>query len=125
MAKYETIGLENVLEGICECLDSTRETGAGSSVAAGSASPPLDPVLEFVERMRAEAATGAYVQPEVPGIGPPVSKETVTAVGLWLAECSRRQEGHVGPRNLRHFLCPKLYETSSRDYHGESKSTRY
>ncbi|XP_070524689.1 uncharacterized protein [Cardiocondyla obscurior] len=42
----------------------------------------------------------------VSGIGPPVSPERVTAVGLWLADCARRQEGLVGPRNIHHFLCP-------------------
>lgn len=68
-----------------------------------------DPLKEFLKRMRAEVEAGRLetIFP-VPGIGPPVSSERVTAVGLWLADCARRQEGMVGPRNIRHFLCPDL-----------------
>ena len=114
MEKYEPMVLENILEGMCECLEPTKET-SGAEECPVLGEQPLDPVVEFIQRMR---ATGPYVQPEVPGIGPPVSSERVTAVGLWLAECARRQEGQVGPRNLRHFLCPNLDEKPpTEDYY--------
>ncbi|KYQ56869.1 Ropporin-1-like protein [Trachymyrmex zeteki] len=71
--------------------------------------PPPDPLKEFLKRMRAEMEAGRLETIfRVSGIGPPVSSERVTAVGLWLADCARRQEGLVGPRNIRHFLCPNL-----------------
>lgn len=115
MVKYETIDLKNILEGICECLETTKDSRSlknppeSSPPKELSPTRPLDPVTEFFERMRVtECPTGSYILPEIPGIGPPVNPQTVTAVGLWLTECSRRQEGQVGPQNLRHFMCPNL-----------------
>ncbi|KAG5337467.1 ROP1L protein, partial [Acromyrmex heyeri] len=79
--------------------------------------PPADPLKEFLKRMRAEIEAGRLETIfRVSGIGPPVSSERVTAVGLWLADCARRQEGLVGPRNIRHFLCPNLDDIPERDY---------
>lgn len=46
----------------------------------------------------------------VPGIGAIVSDERITRVGLWFAESAQRQQDLVGPRNLRHFLCPDLQD---------------
>ncbi|EGI65759.1 Ropporin-1-like protein [Acromyrmex echinatior] len=78
--------------------------------------PPPDPLKEFLKRMRAEIEAGRLETIfRVSGIGPPVSSERVTAVGLWLADCARRQEGLVGPRNIRHFLCPNFDDTPERD----------
>ncbi|XP_071570457.1 uncharacterized protein [Temnothorax nylanderi] len=99
---YETtttwIGLENSSE-ICRCLDESES----------DQTPPPDPLKEFLKRMRAEVEAGRLETIfRVSGIGPPVSPERVTAVGLWLADCARRQEGLIGPRNIRHFLCPNL-----------------
>ncbi|XP_071639790.1 uncharacterized protein [Temnothorax longispinosus] len=92
------IGLENSSE-ICRCLDESES----------DQTPPPDPLKEFLKRMRAEVEAGRLETIfRVSGIGPPVSPERVTAVGLWLADCARRQEGLVGPRNIRHFLCPNL-----------------
>ncbi|XP_072743256.1 uncharacterized protein [Anoplolepis gracilipes] len=74
---------------------------------------PPDPLKEFLKRMRAEVKAGRLETIfRVPGIGPPVSTDCVTAVGLWLADCARRQKGLVGPRNIRHFLCPNLDDVS-------------
>ncbi|KAK2583329.1 hypothetical protein KPH14_009330 [Odynerus spinipes] len=73
--------------------------------------PTPDPVDEFVKRMEAEiekCQLGRFYR--IDGIGEPVSEERVTAVGLWLGECARRQEGLVGPRNIKHFLCPNLQD---------------
>ncbi|XP_033222994.1 ropporin-1-like protein isoform X2 [Belonocnema kinseyi] len=44
----------------------------------------------------------------IPGIGPRLLAEEVACVAIWMSECARRQEGMVGPRNLRHFQCPPL-----------------
>ncbi|KYN04022.1 Ropporin-1-like protein [Cyphomyrmex costatus] len=77
--------------------------------AESDQTPPTNPLKEFLKRMRAEIEAGRLETIfRVSGIGPPVSSERVTAVGLWLADCARRQEGLVGPRNIRHFLCPNL-----------------
>ncbi|KAK0167265.1 hypothetical protein PV327_004687 [Microctonus hyperodae] len=46
--------------------------------------------------------------PVVPGIGPRLTAEEVAAVAEWMTECSKIQEGMVGPRNIRHFQCPPL-----------------
>jgi hypothetical protein len=73
---------------------------------------PPDPLKEFWTRMQEQVRAGRLDEVfRVPGIGPPVSAERVTAVGLWLADCARRQEGLVGPRNIQHFLCPNLDDT--------------
>ncbi|KAG5308096.1 ROP1L protein, partial [Acromyrmex insinuator] len=89
---------------ICRCRSEPDQT------------PPPDPLKEFLKRMRAEIEAGRLETIfRVSGIGPPVSSERVTAVGLWLADCARRQEGLVGPRNIRHFLCPNLDDTPERD----------
>lgn len=99
---YEPIGLESILHGICECLEPAREIERAPA-------PPPDPLEQFHERMKNEVEEGRLrTLFHVPGIGPPVSVNRITAVGLWLAECGRRQEGLVGPRNIRHFLCPDL-----------------
>lgn len=100
---YEPIGLESILQGICECLEPVREP------VRVPTPPPRDPFKEFLERMKKEV-DGSCLQTffRVPGIGPTVSTNRVTAVGLWLTECSLKQEGMVGPRNVRHFLCPDL-----------------
>lgn len=93
-----SIDLENSSE-ICRCLD---EPESDQTLSA-------DPLKEFLKRMRVEVEAGRLETIfRVSGIGPPVSPERVTAVGLWLADCARRQEGLVGPRNIRHFLCPNL-----------------
>ncbi|XP_070172041.1 uncharacterized protein [Polyergus mexicanus] len=74
---------------------------------------PSDPLKEFLKRMQAEVDAGRLETIfRVSGIGPPISTERVTAVGIWLADCARRQEGLVGPRNIRHFLCPNLDDIS-------------
>lgn len=46
--------------------------------------------------------------PNIPGIGPRLSAEEVACIAIWMSECARRQEGMVGPRNLRHSQCPPL-----------------
>ncbi|KAK0096317.1 hypothetical protein PV326_005811 [Microctonus aethiopoides] len=46
--------------------------------------------------------------PIVPGIGPRLTAEEVATVAEWMTECSKIQEGMVGPRNIRHFQCPPL-----------------
>ncbi|KYN42375.1 Ropporin-1-like protein [Trachymyrmex septentrionalis] len=99
---YETtitsIDLKNSSE-ICRCRSEPES----------DQTPPPDPLKEFLKRMRAEIEAGRLETIfRVSGIGPPVSSERVTAVGLWLVDCARRQEGLVGPRNIRHFLCPNL-----------------
>lgn len=87
----------------CRCVDKS----------VSDQTPPVDPLKEFFKRMQTEVEAGRLETIfRVPGIGPPVSPERVTAVGLWLADCARRQEGLVGPRNIRHFLCPNLDDTS-------------
>lgn len=111
--EYETIDLENILRGICECLEPVIERIPTP--------PPVDPYFEFLERMKQEVKKGTVdTYFLVRGIGPPVSKNRITAVGLWLADCARRQEGLVGPRNIRHVLCPdlddRLYENLSNCY---------
>ncbi|KAL6261836.1 hypothetical protein P5V15_006922 [Pogonomyrmex californicus] len=108
---YETsatgIDRESSSEGIRRCLEEVE----------GSQTPPTpDPLKKFLKRMQAEVEAGRLETIfRVPGIGPPVSAERVTAVGLWLADCARRQEGLVGPRNIRHFLCPNLDDIPERD----------
>ncbi|XP_039309361.1 uncharacterized protein LOC105196580 isoform X2 [Solenopsis invicta] len=95
---YETattqVGLENSKIRLDECKNDRA---------------PSDLLKEFLKRMRTEVEAGRLETIfRVPGIGPSVSSERVTAVKLWLADCARRQEGLVGPRNIRHFLCPNL-----------------
>lgn len=98
-AATASIDLESTLEETCRCL--------GELETDQTLSP--DPLKEFWKRMREKVeAKRLETIFRVPGIGPPVSAERVTAVGLWLADCARRQEGLVGPRNIRHFLCPNL-----------------
>ncbi|XP_034943287.1 ropporin-1-like protein [Chelonus insularis] len=46
--------------------------------------------------------------PIIPGIGPRLTVEEITAVIEWVTECANVQEGMIGPRNLRHFQCPPL-----------------
>ncbi|XP_018371839.1 PREDICTED: ropporin-1-like protein isoform X2 [Trachymyrmex cornetzi] len=90
-------------------LKNSSETCRCRSEPESDQTPPPDPLKEFLKRMRAEMEAGRLETIfRVSGIGPPVSSERVTAVGLWLADCARRQEGLVGPRNIRHFLCPNL-----------------
>ena len=69
----------------------------------------VDPVEEFVSKMKVQFPNPCELF-KVPGIGPKVSEDKITSVGLWLADCARRQNGVVGPRNIRHFLCPALYD---------------
>ncbi|XP_034177958.2 uncharacterized protein LOC117603182 [Osmia lignaria lignaria] len=104
---YKSIGLRNILEGICECLEPVPET-----VRTPTPPPPPDPFEEFLKRMKTEIEEDRLQMFfRVPGIGRPVSANRVTAVGIWLADCGRRQEGMVGPRNITHFLCPELEDT--------------
>ncbi|XP_025162511.1 uncharacterized protein LOC112590399 [Harpegnathos saltator] len=111
---YETVwtDLESSAKS-CECrLDELESDQAPP--------PPLplfdDPLPGFLRRMRAEVDAGRLETIfRLPGIGSPVSPERVTAVGLWLADCARRQQGLVGPRNIRHFLCPKLHDFADCD----------
>ncbi|XP_043683805.1 uncharacterized protein LOC122636538 isoform X1 [Vespula pensylvanica] len=71
--------------------------------------PPCDPVEEFIKRMEKRIDKNQLKSFfKIDGIGPPVSETVVTAVYVWLSECGRRQEGYVGPRNIKHFLCPNL-----------------
>ncbi|KOC66458.1 Ropporin-1-like protein [Habropoda laboriosa] len=103
MDDYEPIGLETILHGICECLEPVRE------VERVPTPPPADPFEEFLKRMKLEIEEGRLeTRFRVEGIGPPVSENRITSVAVWLADCARRQEGMVGPRNIRHFLCPDL-----------------
>ncbi|XP_076657192.1 uncharacterized protein LOC143361571 [Halictus rubicundus] len=107
---YVPIGLEDILRGICECLEPVREPSREPTP------PPPDPFGEFLERMKTEQDEGRLPTVfRVSGIGPPVCASRVTAVGMWLTECARRQEGLVGPRNIRHFMCPDLQEVCADD----------
>lgn len=102
---YEPIGLESILRGICECLEPVRD------IQREPTPPPSDPFGEFLDRMRTEVKEGRLSMIfRVPGIGPKVSSNRITNVGLWLADCARRQDGMVGPRNISHFLCPDLQD---------------
>ncbi|CAD1478832.1 unnamed protein product [Heterotrigona itama] len=106
---YLPLGLENILQGICECLEPVRETERISTP------PPPDPFDEFLERMKQQVEEHRLEMCfRVDGIGPTVSANRITAVNLWLADCARRQDGLVGPRNIRHFLCPDLED---RNFH--------
>ncbi|XP_076632190.1 uncharacterized protein LOC143347146 [Colletes latitarsis] len=108
---YEPVGLEDILHGICECLEPVRESPREPTP------PPPDPVDEFLDRMKNEVEEGRLETVfHVSGIGPTVSRDRVTAVGLWLADCARQQEGLVGPRNIRHFLCPDLQDPDPQDW---------
>ncbi|XP_067203786.1 uncharacterized protein [Linepithema humile] len=90
----------------CQCLDKSES----------DQTPPVDLLKEFLKRMQTEVEAGRLETIfRVPGIGPPVSPKRVTAVGLWLADCARRQQGLIGPRNIRHFLCPNLDDISECD----------
>lgn len=101
---YLPLGLENILQGICECLEPVRETER-----VPTPPPPKDPFDEFLERMKQQVEEYRLEMCfRVDGIGPTVSANRITAVNLWLADCARRQDGLVGPRNIRHFLCPDL-----------------
>ena len=92
------IDLKNSSE-ICQCRSEPES----------DQTPSPDPLKEFLKRMQAEIEAGRLETIfRVSGIGPPVSSKRVTVVGLWLTDCARRQEGLVGPRNIRHFLCPNL-----------------
>nr|XP_003704334.1 PREDICTED: uncharacterized protein LOC100877325 [Megachile rotundata] len=107
---YEPIGLKDILQGICECLQPVPE------IVRAPTPPPPDPVEEFLKRMKTEVEEGRLQTViKVPGIGPRVSVNRITAVGVWLADCGRRQEGMVGPRNITHFLCPELEDTPNDD----------
>ncbi|KAI4500946.1 hypothetical protein M0802_004157 [Mischocyttarus mexicanus] len=76
--------------------------------------PPYDPVEEFIKRMETEIEKGRLKRIfRIDGIGPVVSEKQVIAVGIWLGDCARRQEGLVGPRNIKHFLCPDLQDPNS------------
>ncbi|OAD60986.1 Ropporin-1-like protein [Eufriesea mexicana] len=100
---YQPIGLESILHGICECLEPVRETPRVPTP------PPPDPFAEFLKRMKQEVEEDRLeTRFRVDGIGAPVSTNRITAVTVWLADCGRRQDGLVGPRNIRHFLCPDL-----------------
>ncbi|KAL2735855.1 Ropporin-1-like protein [Vespula squamosa] len=71
--------------------------------------PPADPVEEFIKRMEKQFEKDQLISLfKIDGIGPPISETIVTAVYVWLSECARRQKGYVGPRNIKHFLCPDL-----------------
>ncbi|XP_026666784.1 uncharacterized protein LOC113463885 [Ceratina calcarata] len=108
---YQPIGLESILQGICECLEPVRESESVSTP------PPPDPFEEFLKRMKQEVEEGRLdTRFQVLGIGPPVSANRITAVALWLADCARRQDGLVGPRNIRHFLCPELEDRINDAY---------
>jgi len=94
-----------------EVVTVSAETPEEVCVCVEEPEPP-DPLKEFWTRMQEEVRAGRLDEVfRVAGIGPPVSAERVTAVGLWLADCARRQEGLVGPRNIQHFLCPNLDDT--------------
>lgn len=102
-----TAAIDSTCPQDCRCLDKFDSDQA----------PPVDPLKEFLERMQTEVEAGRLETIfRVPGIGPPVSPERVTAVGLWLTDCARRQEGLVGPRNIRHFLCPNLDDISECEF---------
>ncbi|KZC10444.1 Ropporin-1-like protein [Dufourea novaeangliae] len=108
---YVPIGLEDILHGICECLEPVRET------VRDPTPPPPDPLEVFLERMKNEVNEGRLQTVfRVPGIGSSISSNRITAIGLWLGDCARRQEGLVGPRNIRHFLCPDLQEDCDDNY---------
>ncbi|CAL7950709.1 unnamed protein product [Xylocopa violacea] len=110
MDDYSPIGLESILHGICECLEPVRVSDRVPTP------PPPDPLEEFLKRMRREVDEGRLeTRLRLEGIGRPVSENRITAVGLWLAECARRQEGLVGPRNIRHFLCPDLEDREDNE----------
>jgi len=90
----------------------TVSTETPAEICVCKPEEPPDPLEEFWTRMQEEVQAGRLDAVfQVVGIGPPVSAERVTAVGLWLSDCARRQEGLVGPRNIQHFLCPNLDDT--------------
>lgn len=95
---------------ICTCLEKEPV----STPLPPPPPAPRDPVEEFIKRMESdidrEQLEGIF---QIDGIGPRVSEVQVTAVNIWLCECARRQEGYVGPRNIKHFLCPDLQDSNN------------
>lgn len=108
-SEEEVMGEAEAIDYETTWIDAESSTEICRCLAESDQMPPPDPLKEFLKRMRAEVEAGRLETIfRVSGIGPPVSPGRLTAVGLWLADCARRQEGLVGPRNIRHFLCPKL-----------------
>ncbi|XP_043461141.1 uncharacterized protein LOC122497854 isoform X1 [Leptopilina heterotoma] len=76
--------------------------------------------LQIINDRRISASEGKRVKmkirdpslykfyPNIPGIGPRLSAEEVACIAIWMSECAKRQEGMVGPRNIRHSQCPPL-----------------
>ncbi|XP_015586823.2 uncharacterized protein LOC107263778 isoform X2 [Cephus cinctus] len=62
--------------------------------------------------------------PNIPGIGPRLSAEQIANVAIWMSDCARRQEGMVGPRNIRHFHCPPLGKQQIQDSEDDLSSTQ-
>lgn len=94
----------------CECLDGGENSK--DSEENGRKSPITDDekFVDMFTRRTEERYSDPNVDYYVPGIGPVVSIERINAVQVWLMDCSRRQQGIVGPRNLRHFSCPQLFD---------------
>lgn len=92
--------LKSPVQEVCRCLE--RHESIQTPVAS------FDPLKEFLTKMRLEIEAGRLetIFP-VSGIGPSVEPKTITDVSLWMADCARRQEGLVGPRNICHFLYPQ------------------
>ncbi|XP_011303322.1 uncharacterized protein [Fopius arisanus] len=89
------------IPGFCRCLKENLQSPGESSLENFA-----DTFVGIIE----EKYSPPRVDYFVPGIGDVVSIERVNAVQLWLMDCSRRQQGWVGPRNLRHFMCPRLFD---------------
>ncbi|XP_024939800.1 uncharacterized protein LOC107266724 [Cephus cinctus] len=108
---YSYVNLEDIQKGFCECAEDTAPLDPEEE----NATSKPNPLEEFLERMAlkfseetVDVEGAELLNEEINGIGGCISKERICAVSLWLTECARRQEGMVGPRNLRHFLCPNL-----------------
>ncbi|XP_066603432.1 uncharacterized protein [Prorops nasuta] len=90
---------------VCECLEWVE----GSDESSATTVPLPDPLRQFRLKMEEEIRAGRLeITWKFDGIGPVVDSQKINQVYDWLKECSERQAGHVGPRNLRHYLCPDL-----------------
>ncbi|XP_011495373.1 PREDICTED: uncharacterized protein LOC105360227 [Ceratosolen solmsi marchali] len=98
--QIETTSVE--VEEICDDVKASQSMITNSKKSSSKTSYDEDSE-QFSESI--DAFTN---YPDVPGIGRQLLPEEVTAVAIWMTECSRRQEGIVGPRNIRHINCPPL-----------------
>ncbi|XP_066998970.2 uncharacterized protein [Anabrus simplex] len=100
--------ISSIVEEIFQRSTLTRTDTVASIIEKIVEAVPIQEDPEVLARIARREQRKLRFAAEVQGIGPVVEEDQIESVVSYMKYWADRQEGMVMPRNVRHFLCPRL-----------------